>query len=192
MGYGDLAAISAVTPYPKANEGPSWRVGSTRWTPSGRGDLRPGDVIVRFNGKPVNSVPRLTNAINFSAPGTSAELDVIRDNSGLKLEVPVADRDTNREGNRAAKLYGFTVRTLPQQLAQRVGTNAVRVESVDAIGPAADAGLLAGDVIVRVNSTPVPDAATFDEAITNLRKSTVRVDVIRGWDRGYLDIQPRK
>jgi serine protease Do len=103
--------------------------------PAEKAGLRPGDVIVRFNGKPVNSVPRLTNAINFSAPGTSAELDVIRDNSGLKLEVPVADRDTNREGNRAAKLYGFTVRTLPQQLAQRVGTNAVRVESVDAIGP---------------------------------------------------------
>lgn len=79
-----------------------------------------------------------------------------------------------------------------QQLAQRLGTNAVRVESVDAIGPAASAELQAGDIIVRVNQTPVPDAAAFDEAIANLRKSTLRVDVIRGWDRGYIDIQPRK
>jgi serine protease Do len=160
--------------------------------PADKAGLRAGDVIVRFNGQPVNTRNRLSNAIAFSSPGTKVDVDLIRGGRGIKLQVPVADRDEIVEGNNAAKLYGFTVRTVPQQLAQRIGTGAVRVATVLRASPAAQAELQPGDIVVRVNGQPVPDATSFDAIIRSRNKATLRLDVIRGPQRGYIDIEPRQ
>lgn len=47
-------------------------------------------------------------------------------------------------------------------------TDQILIEAVDPGGPAAIAGLRAGDVIVSINSTPVADNATFVEALAGL------------------------
>lgn len=44
----------------------------------------------------------------------------------------------------------------------------ILIEAVDPDGPAAVAGLSAGDIIVAINSTPVADNATFVEALAGL------------------------
>src|SRR5690606_11811071 len=47
-------------------------------SPADEAGLRAGDVIVRVNGRPVNTINRLANAIAFTEPGTSAQFDVVR------------------------------------------------------------------------------------------------------------------
>jgi serine protease Do len=163
-------------------------------SPADKAGLLPGDVIVRFNGKPVGTMARLNNAIAFTAPGGKATVDVVRDGRGMKFDVGIADRDEIVPGNRARKLYGFTVRTLPDQYAQRLGMNGVRVESVEELGAAAQADppLQPNDVIVRVNGRPTPDADTFDDVVSSLTRARIRLDVVRGYQRGYIDVEPRR
>ena len=168
-------------------------------SPASKAGLRPGDVVVHFNGKPVDSVPRLTNAIAFAAPGSTAEMDIVRDGSGLKVDVSVANRDDIIEGKRANRVYGFSVVTLPEQIARRYRRRAVSVESVETNGPAANATsggsptpLEQGDIIVAVNNIPTPDAASFDAAVASLGRVRLRLNVIRGMDTGYIEVAPRK
>ncbi len=169
-------------------------------SPASKAGLRPGDVVVHFNGKPVNTPPRLTNAIAFAAPGSTAELDIVRDGSGMKLDVPVANRDDIIEGKRSNRLYGFSVVTLPPQVARRYrNLRAVTVESVEDNGPAANATnegqptpLEAGDIIVSVNGIPTPTAADFDAAIASVGRARLKLNVIRGMDTGYIEVSPRK
>jgi serine protease Do len=162
-------------------------------SPADKSGLQVGDVIVRFNGRPVSTVARLNNAIAFTAPGSKVSTDVVRAGRGMKMDVDVSDRDDIVQGNRARKLYGFTVRTLEAPYAQRLQINGVRVDSVDELGPSSGPdGLRSGDIIVRVNGTATPSAAAFDRVIGSLSRGRIRLDVVRGWDRGYIDIEPRR
>ena len=169
-------------------------------SPAAKAGLHAGDVVVHFNGRPVNSIARLTNAIAFTPPGTTAELDIVRAGSGMKIDVPVANRDDIIEGKRAGRLYGFTVVTLPEQLVRRYRRQGVVVENIEPNGPAATNAtsggtatpLESGDIIVAVNSQPTPDASTFDAVVAAAGRVRLRLSVIRGMDSGYIDVPPRK
>jgi serine protease Do len=164
-------------------------------SPADKAGLRAGDVVVHFNGKAVNSVNRLANFIAFTPPGTTAVLDVVRAGSGMKIDVPVAERDEIVEGNRANQRYGFTVRTAPQQYQQRYGRRGVVVASVEQAGPAATVqptALEEGDFIVSVNGISTPVASAFDTAVAKVGNTRLRLNVIRGMETGYIDVPPRK
>lgn len=166
-------------------------------SPADRAGLKPGDVVVHFNGKAVPSPNKLINSIAFSQPGSTAQLDIVRDGNGMKLDVPIADRNEIIEGRRADRAYGFTVKTVPPQLAQQRfrRRGAVVVETVQAGGPAATTEptpLEPNDVIVSVNGIPTPDAGAFDRALAQLGQVRLKLDVIRGWETGYIEVPPRK
>jgi serine protease Do len=161
-------------------------------SPADKAGLVPGDIIVRFNGRPVTTKERLANAIAFTPPGTPVNIDYVRADQGRAVTVNVADRDDVVPGNRAHKLYGFTVHDVDPRLAQRMRVRGPVVDSIDTIGPAADAELHIGDTIVAVNGTQTLDAAAFDRAISKLDKARLRLSVSRGRQDGYIDIEPRQ
>jgi serine protease Do len=63
-----------------------------------RAGVRPGDIIVRFNGQEVNSVEQLRRWIMETAPGTEVLLEIARDESGrghltfLTIKVRLSER----------------------------------------------------------------------------------------------------
>jgi serine protease Do len=54
-----------------------------------RAGLRPGDVIVSFNGKPVTEGSELSRAIQDSSIGSTATFGVIRDGRRTDIKVPI-------------------------------------------------------------------------------------------------------
>lgn len=59
--------------------------------PAAQGDLRPGDVIVQFEGKPVDSIDALHKALDEDTIGRSISLWVLRDGGLKRLTVVPAE-----------------------------------------------------------------------------------------------------
>lgn len=66
-----------------------------------------------------------------------------------------------------ANTLGLTVSPLSQEAQRVAGIVGVRVDELDA-GPAANAGLLSGDVIVELNRLAVPSIEAFGRAVETL------------------------
>jgi serine protease Do len=63
--------------------------GFARNSSAARAGLRPGDVIVTFNGKPVTDGSELSRAIQDSAIGSTVTFGVIRDGRQTDVKVPI-------------------------------------------------------------------------------------------------------
>ncbi len=165
-------------------------------SPAEKAGLKNGDIVTRFNGRPVDTVNRLRNAIAFTPPGTVADLEVASESKARALKVTIGDRTDFVSGSQALKKFGFSVDTLDPQVARQLGTRGVIVKQVEPLGPAAQVKtpLIATDIIVNVDGQPITDVSTFDDLMKANQNNKVRLDIIRGWGRqkGYIDIPARK
>ncbi|MCX5684772.1 MAG: Do family serine endopeptidase, partial [Planctomycetota bacterium] len=60
--------------------------------PADKGGLKAGDVVVEYAGKPVKTPGELQNTVAWTAPGTKAEIVVVRDGKRQTLTVTVEKR----------------------------------------------------------------------------------------------------
>jgi len=129
-------------------------------SPADKGGLKSGDVIVGFNGKPIDQSNELPPLVAQMKPGTQAKLDVWRGGKQTTLGVSVgamkqektasAEQGAPAEGGK----LGLAVRPLTPEERKEAGVNqGLVVEQVG--GAAARAGIRPGDVITAVNGTPV-------------------------------------
>jgi serine protease Do len=145
-------------------------------SPAQRAGLQKGDIILDVNGKPVTDANDLRMTISMMAPGTSANLTVLRDGAdrevGVNLgELPTTEAEATPAQNSSSNstLSGVSVRNLDADAKQQLGlspnTSGVVVTNVDPSSDAAAAGLRQGDVIQEVNRKPVRDISDFESAL---------------------------
>ena len=127
--------------------------------PAAHAGLRPGDVILHVNGRPVNRSIELAQQIGDLKPGSRATLDVWRDGTSRPVAIEVAELQEAHAANatdssaQQGKL-GVAVRALtPEERAEIATSSGVLVEGVT--GAAARAGIRPGDVLLQFNGSPV-------------------------------------
>jgi len=174
-------------------------------SPAEKASLKPGDVIVAINGKPVNDNNQLTRDVGVLPPQSTVKLDVIRDGKQRNVDVKLAERpDEREEGGRSPNrggenkdqgdLLGLSVQDATPQLLRRAqvdpSTKGVAVVDVASDSPAGDAGLEAGDIVVEVNRHPVNSVADYRNAVKALRKGdTALIRVKRGQATQYVPVR---
>jgi serine protease Do len=132
--------------------------------------VKVGDVIIRLNGKTVDSSRDLRNKVAGTAPGAKVKLDLMRSGKELSVtatignlaEEAAAGGGESGEAPQAAML-GLSLQNLTPDLAQTFGLtekSGVLIADVEQGSPAAEAGLQRGDLIVEVNRKKV---ASVDE-----------------------------
>ncbi len=137
--------------------------------------LRPGDVIVEFNGGPIKEVPELQRRVAGVAPGQTARLTVVRDKKPVKLSVKIGEMPAEEPTPAAAEDeegWGLGVEPLSADAAHRLNlpvSGGLLVSEVAPGSPADRAGLRRGDVIVEVGRTPVREPATLYRALAQLK-----------------------
>ena len=129
-------------------------------SPAEKGGLKPGDVIVAFDGKPIEQSNQLPPLVAQVKPGSPAKMDVWRNGRQETLTLPVGAMQpektakAGRSAPEAGGKLGLAVRPLtPEERKESGIAQGVIVEQVG--GPAARAGIQPGDVITAVNGTPV-------------------------------------
>ncbi|HUB10281.1 MAG TPA: Do family serine endopeptidase [Myxococcales bacterium] len=156
--------------------------------PAARAGLRAGDVIVSFNGSPVRGVNELVREVAAVRPGTKVALAVIREGSPKGIKVRVGERpdDTGQaegeSGEQPGEQGGGEAQSRQDALGLTVrgveGGGGVQVTGVAPETPAAEAGLMPGDVILEVNQKPVHSTGQYRAALGATRPGkmvTVRV-----------------
>ena len=132
-------------------------------------ELKPGDVILKIDGRAVNDAESLRYRIATKALNGTADLAVYRRGQQLDLTIALTappetvPRETTRlEGK--SPLTGATVTNLSPAVADELGVSAfekgVVVAKVAPDTPAGNLGVKPGDVILRINGA---DTRNVDE-----------------------------
>jgi serine protease Do len=166
--------------------------------PADKGGLNAGDVILKFDGKAINSSSDLPRAVGGVKPGKTVNVEVLRKGSTKTLSVAVGeapnDKDdvtTPSKGTAKSEVnrIGLTLNDLtPQQKKKLNGKNGLLV--TESQGAAALAGVRRGDVVLAINNTEVTTVEQFNKALSGISNGkTVAVLVLRGESTLYVPIK---
>jgi serine protease Do len=143
-------------------------------SPAAEAGIEPGDVILKLNGKPVESIGGLRNAISMMKPGQVADLTINRNGETMEKKVTIGTHPSSVSGGVLQKL-GLEATPLTDALRKQLGYDAdqqgVVIVNVTANSAAAKAGLTTGTLITQVNRDPVTTPAELAQAIETLHKA---------------------
>jgi serine protease Do len=137
--------------------------------PAAKSDLKPGDVILAVNGTTIEDSVQLPEKIADMRPGQKATLTVWR--NGAKQDVSVSVAALNEKKDVASAddsathgRLGLAVRELsPDEKRAAQVTHGLLVAR--ASGPAEQAGVQPGDIILSLNGTPVTSASQLSDKL---------------------------
>ncbi len=141
-------------------------------SPAQKAELKNGDIIIKKDGKDVETWDGFRNEVAKLAPGAKLKLTIIRDGKEKEFTLELAERPgkelAKEEAAEASEKLGITVSELTDELAQKFdykGETGVVVTQVEEGSPAEDAQIVAGTLIIEVNRQKVKDVDEFWAAV---------------------------
>ncbi len=154
-------------------------------------------MIIEFNGTKIDSYDDLPRRVASTAPGTKAEVVVMREGKRKKLTTVLEKMDQAEEitltsHERHTSDWGFEVSNLTPQIAEQLGlpreARGVVIQDIDPDGPAADAGLRRGDIVLEANQREIDGIDVLKKAIDDDDTNVVLL-IRRGESTLYIAIE---
>jgi serine protease Do len=165
-------------------------------SPADKAGLKPGDLILGVNGNTIKNSSELRNMIAEMAPGTTVQLDILRDQSKETVSVKLGELPANAAlaaagGSETKDLLGFTVSNIDDNTANAYNLDksipGVVVTSIDMSSDAYRAGLREGDVIRSFEQSRIHNVKEFSDIASELKKGeTVLLRVTRDGGTFYI------
>ncbi len=161
-------------------------------TPAAKAGLRVGDVIVALDDQPIRTATQLISSLAQRQPGEKVTLSVIRDKKRRNFTVELSQfeaeaRTTLRRVSRAAvdERLGFRAAPLTRELIGRfqldvdADERGVVIVDVASGSPAAQAGLRAGQILLRLNGKEIRNEDDVAAVARGLEPGDVVSAVVR-------------
>lgn len=146
--------------------------------PAARYGLKPGDVIVEFNGVEIETSDELPPVVGSTAPDSTVPVVVMREGKQKTVKVKVGTLDQpdtpvaaipDPGAGISHDRLGLSVEEAGDSLKDSIGINGgVMVAEVSQNSPAAKAGLRRGDVIVQLGFEEVTDEKSYRRIVEKL------------------------
>jgi serine protease Do len=151
-------------------------------SPAAKSGLKPGDILLEFDGKKMESPADLQRAVGLASPGTDAKAKVWRDQGEKTVEVKIGEAPDERESQRQGKsegggggptMLGLEVRPITPDVARQLNlksSDGVIVARVEEGSAAAEAGVQRGDVIREINRQRVKSTSDFERLTKDVKE----------------------
>lgn len=167
--------------------------------PAEKSGLEAGDIILKYNGAPIEKSTDLPRMVGATKPGTRATLTIWRKGANRDLTLTVAELEPEKTAKKearqakpeqAANALGLIVSDLSEAQKKELKIDGgVIVDESE--GPAARVGLRSGDIILRLNNTDVKDAKQFNGLVAKLDAKKAAVVLVRRGDASqFVPIRP--
>jgi serine protease Do len=155
--------------------------------PAEKAGIESGDVILRFDGKAVNSSEDLPRIVGATRPGARVTVQIWRGKAARDVQIAVAEMQEERAARQsrrggkppvAATQHGMALADLTEARRKELKLDGgVLVESAQ--GAAARAGIRAGDILLAVNNQDVKSVEQFKELMSHFDKGRIVAFLIR-------------
>jgi serine protease Do len=186
-------------------------------SPASKAGLKEDDVVLEVNGKSITDIGQFQNTIGELQPGTKVNLTIWREGAKKTVASTLAERPDSAFpylgpdspnapmppmpplpqafGNAVpafpadAPTVGFFGAALSSQMAEFLGVKeGVLVWEVAPKTPAERAGLKAGDVVIKVNGTPVTNPREIT-GLVRMNKKMIVFTVVRNKKEMTLNVE---
>jgi serine protease Do len=162
--------------------------------PADKAGIVPGDVILAFDGKPVQTSADLARLVGSTKPGTTVNVDVWRKGERRTVKVTVGELPervpataSSQSDETPRNRVGLALSELTPQQRRSLQTDyGLLVRGV--AGPAQRAGIQPGDVILAINDMPVKSASDFEAQLAKNAGKTAALLIRRGADTLFLPL----
>jgi serine protease Do len=143
-------------------------------SPAERAGIERGDLIIGYDGTRIEQAHQLPALVAATAIGKTVRITVLRNGETKTLSLTVAEMPGNVTASSSTKAgsgdWGLTVSNITPDLAQQFSLrkrSGVVVTDVAPDGPAGEAGVQPGDVIVEADRKRVHSVADYERAVAN-------------------------
>ncbi|MBT8486505.1 MAG: trypsin-like peptidase domain-containing protein, partial [Phycisphaerae bacterium] len=138
--------------------------------------VRPGDVIVGVDGKPIREGIDFDIALIKRRPGETVRLEIDRGGERFDTALRLRPRPAPDGGALALERLGLELYPLPERVAQELGLPPGRgllVTDVEPRGPASEAGILPRDVLIAMGRHYVSSLTALGQRLEIVRPGDV-------------------
>jgi len=137
--------------------------------PADKAGLKPGDIILKLNDHPIDTVGTLRNLVSFMQPNETATLTILRDGHEMQVKISVGTHPENEiAAQEVENNFGLVVQELSPEAAAELGykgDTGVLIKYVAPNSMAQYAGLRRGQLILSVNKHVVRTPEEFYAAL---------------------------
>jgi S1-C subfamily serine protease len=178
-------------------------------TPADKAGIKPRDVIVKMNGKqlergdePDEAAMILMKKVREMKVGDEVTLSIVNEPNQAPKQVKVKLAERPKQENQAKRFYdekmGFTAREIVFEDTYRrklpADQKGVIVALVKPAGAAQAGKLQRGDLITKLNQTPITDIDQFKKVYQEFRKEKPReavvLEAVRGGNDEIIRLEP--
>ena len=155
-----------------------------------KADIKVQDVILAYNGHPIDQTSDLPLLVGNTKPGTTAEVKLYRDGKTLTVPLTVGElpRDKatlaslNTDSGKNQNRLGISVEDLTAEQRKQLGVKDQGVVITDLNGAARRSALQPGDVVLMVNRKQVKTAQEFDNAVKDVKEGDSAMLLVKRGD----------
>ena len=156
-------------------------------SPADKAGLKSGDVVIKFNNKPIEEFADLTRFVGETKPESDVNLTIIRNGKEKVVDVHLGElKDTKKaaaepEESIDSKI-GLNVKEITPELAKKYNLDrdsGVILFNVERGTNAYNAGFRTGDIITNIDKTEINSIEDYNEAIDRVVEGKLALFLVR-------------
>ncbi|MCB2182219.1 MAG: DegQ family serine endoprotease [Desulfobulbaceae bacterium] len=147
-------------------------------SPAEEAGIKPGDIIIAFNGKEISQMTILPTVVAQTPVGEKATVTVFRDGKKKKLNITVGklqEEEMKEDAVEENTTLGLTVQELTPEIAASLKLSekeGIIVSNVEIGSAAANAGMRRGDLILEANRQEIKNLEDYSDAMSKIDKES--------------------